>query len=270
MAEKDYALGTHDAEIARLGLQHRVWRSRTLAAWHEAGFTVGQSLLDLGCGPGYATLDLAEIVGPDGMVIAVERSQRFLDALQKAASTRGLGNIRMIEQDVTELDLGHATLDGAWCRWLLSFVHDPQTVVRHLRTGLKRGAAAVFFEYVNYRSWRFGPHLAAHEQFVAAVEQHWRAEGGEPDIGLALPALLAHNGFQVERLRAHVEAVRPGDYFWEWPKTFLRVGAEHMVERGRLDATVARQLDDALAAAESDPGAFVLTPVVLEVIARAV
>ncbi len=41
--EKDYILGTHDDEIVRLGLQHRVWRPRALDAWRRAGFTTGQT-----------------------------------------------------------------------------------------------------------------------------------------------------------------------------------------------------------------------------------
>src|SRR2546428_12890176 len=81
-AERDYVLGTHDDEVARLGLQHRVWRPRALDAWRRAGFTAGQTLLDLGCGPGHATIDLAEIAGPTGRVIAIDRSKRFLDTLE--------------------------------------------------------------------------------------------------------------------------------------------------------------------------------------------
>ena len=76
--EQAYVLGTHDEEIERLGLQHRVWRARMLEAWSEAGITEGSRVLDVGCGPGYATLDLAEIVGPTGTVVALERSERFL------------------------------------------------------------------------------------------------------------------------------------------------------------------------------------------------
>ena len=45
--DTDYVLGIHDEEIARLGIQHQVWRSHMLDAW-----------------PGYATCDAAEIVGP--------------------------------------------------------------------------------------------------------------------------------------------------------------------------------------------------------------
>ena len=86
--ERDYVLGTHDEEIARLGLQHAVWRPRASDAWRRAGFTSGQTLIDLGCGPGFATLDLAEIVGPHGRVLAIDRSRRFLDALEAAACGR--------------------------------------------------------------------------------------------------------------------------------------------------------------------------------------
>ena len=52
--ERDYVLGTHDEEIERLGLQHRVWRPRMLEAWRRAGVTVGSRVIDIGAGPGYA------------------------------------------------------------------------------------------------------------------------------------------------------------------------------------------------------------------------
>ncbi len=85
MTEHDYVLGTHDDELIRLGLQHRVWRPRALDVWRRAGFTVGQTLLDVGCGPGYATADLAGIVGDRGQVVAVDRSERFLEVLRAIA-----------------------------------------------------------------------------------------------------------------------------------------------------------------------------------------
>src|SRR5213075_1982728 len=100
VAERDYVLGTHDDEIARLGLQHRVWRPRALDAWRRAGFTELLTLLDVGCGPGYASLDLAEIAGPRGRVVAVDRSARFLDALRSAAVRNGLVNITTRQLDL--------------------------------------------------------------------------------------------------------------------------------------------------------------------------
>ncbi len=48
MSEKDYVLGTHDEELLRLGLQHRVWRPVVLDCWQKAGITTGKRILDLG------------------------------------------------------------------------------------------------------------------------------------------------------------------------------------------------------------------------------
>jgi fibrillarin-like rRNA methylase len=79
--EKSYVIGTHDAEIEWLGEQHRVWRGSVLDLWRQGGITSGQTVLDVGAGPGYAALDLAEIVGAGRKMIAIECSHRFLVAL---------------------------------------------------------------------------------------------------------------------------------------------------------------------------------------------
>lgn len=81
MADSDYILGTHDDEIDRLQLQHTVWRDRMLECWQRAGIAAGQTVIDVGCGPGFAALDLAAIVGPTGQIKAYERSERFLSHL---------------------------------------------------------------------------------------------------------------------------------------------------------------------------------------------
>jgi SAM-dependent methyltransferase len=65
MIERDYVLGTGDAEIDRLRLQHAVWRADAAAAWRVAGFCPGDTILDVGCGPGFASLDLSDVVGSD-------------------------------------------------------------------------------------------------------------------------------------------------------------------------------------------------------------
>src|ERR1041385_7251714 len=91
--ERDYVLGTHEEELARLGLQHRIWRRVALECWQTAGITVGSRVLDLGAGPGYAATDLAEIVGPSGRVVAVERSANFVRALEERCRMRSLHNV---------------------------------------------------------------------------------------------------------------------------------------------------------------------------------
>ena len=123
--ERDYVLGTHDEELERLGLQHRAWQSVALDCWRRAGITAGSRVLDVGAGPGYATVDLAEIVGSAGEVVALERSHKFVAAIEKARRTRSLTNVKIKELDLMTDELPQGQFDFSWCRWVLCFVSDP-------------------------------------------------------------------------------------------------------------------------------------------------
>ena len=264
--EKDYVLGTHDAEIARLGLQHRVWRPRALDAWRRAGFTVGQTLLDIGCGPGYASLDLAEITGANGRVIAMDRSRRFLDALEQARGQRGLRQLETVELDLDESELPRAAADGAWSRWVFAFVKRPRDLLARVHERLKPGGVLVLHEYFDYSTWRLSPRSIEFEAFVQLVMDGWRASGGEPDIGLDLPRWMEELGFEVRELRPHIDVVLPSDYIWQWPRAFVDVGLERMVELGTVSPERARTMSDAFKQAEAEPRSRVITPGVLEII----
>jgi len=266
-AEHDYVLGTHDEEIERLGLQHRVWRPRVLDAWRRAGFSAGQTLLDVGAGPGYGTLDLAEIAGPTGRVVALERSRRFLDALEANRRRRGFENVEARELDLDEGALPDLAADGAWCRWIFAFVKQPRDLLARLSRALRPGAALVIFEYFDYSTWRLAPPTPEIEEFVRLVMQSWRASGGEPDVGLQLPRWLDETGFALRSLRPIVDVVAPSDDIWRWPAAFLEVGLRRLVDLGHLDAARARVIAAAVAAREREPNTFMITPAVLEVVA---
>ena len=121
-SDKDYVLGTHDAEIDRLGLQHQVWRRAALSLWERAGISRGSTVIDAGAGPGFASLDLGEIVGKEGRVIALERSERFLNRLKEEAARRGLSQIQAVEGDLLGDVWPQGLADFIWCRWVLAFV----------------------------------------------------------------------------------------------------------------------------------------------------
>lgn len=266
--EKDYVLGTHDAELSRLGLQHAVWRPQASRAWREAGFTAGQTLLDVGCGPGWATLDLAEIVGGSGRVLGIDRSRRFLDALERAARGRGLPQVSAVELDLDTQPLPDVVADGAWSRWVYAFVSRPRPLLESVASRLRPGGTMVLHEYVDYRSWRLSPRSEAFEEFVREVMASWRDTGGEPDIALDLPRWLGELGFDVVAMRPVGEAARPTDFVWQWPKAFVAIGLERLVELGRVEPARAAAMQRAFDEAERTPGAFLVTPTVLEIIAR--
>ena len=238
-AEKSYVIGTHDAEIERLGVQHRVWQASVLDLWRQGGVTSGQTIIDAGAGPGYAALDLAEIAGPHGKVIALERSARFLGALRAFADARGLANIETVSADLMEYDWPEAIADRAWCRWVLAFVNEPQKALAGLTHALKPGGKLLIQEYYDYASWRLAPHSPQFESYVAKIIAKWRKSGGEPDIGLALPRLLPLLGLEIEIVRPVVFAARMNDFASNWPMDFARQYIPVMLADGDLDRSEA-------------------------------
>jgi ubiquinone/menaquinone biosynthesis C-methylase UbiE len=71
--QKEYALGTNDAEIVRLGVQHKLWSASAFAVWERAGIGVGKTVLDIGCGPGYTSYDLAGVVTSKKVIAPMNR-----------------------------------------------------------------------------------------------------------------------------------------------------------------------------------------------------
>ncbi|MBV9932399.1 MAG: methyltransferase domain-containing protein [Alphaproteobacteria bacterium] len=265
MSDKDYVLGTNDAEVDRLGLQHRVWREKALAAWRRAGIGPGMTVLDVGAGPGFAAADLAEIVGPEGRVVALERSGRFLAALRDRAGRLGLDNIVVREQDVCALPIQEPA-DAAWCRWVLSFAADPARVVAHIAGALRPGGVAVFHEYADYGSWRMMPPDPLVDRFRELVMRSWRESGGEPDIALRLPRLLAAAGLDLVATRPLIDIVGPADVTWRWPAAFMASNAARLAELGYLGAEEAGAMAGALEAVS--PDTLMITPLVAEIVAR--
>ena len=261
MSQRDYVLGTRDDEVQRLGVQHRVWRGRVLDAFRRARIRDGQTVIDVGAGPGFAALDLAELVGPSGEVIALERAPHFLASLAERAPP----NVDIRDHDVSA-PFGLSNADASWCRWLLSFVPDGAAVVRNIAQALRPGGVAVFHEYAAYSTWRMMPPEPLQERFRTMVEKSWRDSGGEPDVALWLPQWLDEAGFEIVETRTFADLVTPEDPTWAWPRTFMATGAARLHELGYLDAEevggILATLDD------PPPGARMLTPLVAEIIAR--
>jgi SAM-dependent methyltransferase len=237
-------------------------------AWARAGINVGQTVLDVGCGPGFASADLAEIVGPQGKVVAVERSRRFLESLVARVERHGLSNVEAREADVTGDAFGEGFADAAWCRWLLCFLAEPQRAIANIARALKPGGVAVFHEYADYGAWQMMPANRDLDRFRTLVMQSWRDAGGEPDVGLSLPTWLHEAGFEVAELRPLTFVVTRKDLMWHWPAAFLETNARRLHELGYASAEEARHFATLLERTGGQTA--MITPLVLEVIARRV
>jgi SAM-dependent methyltransferase len=266
--DADYILGTHDDEVSRLGLQHRVWRAVVTECWQRAGITHGWRVIDVGAGPGYATADLAEIVGPTGSVLGIERSARFLKVARERCRRRGLTNVEFREADLMEVSLGQLGFDASWCRWVASFVSSPVKLIDNIAGALRPGGLAIFHEYSDYETFRFMPIRPALERFAQEVMASWRAAGGEPDVARSLPGLLREAGMRVLEIHPRVRTVAPREYAWQWPASFIEINVARLQELGRLTDEEGAEVLREFRATDADPQSWFTTPLFLEIIAR--
>jgi len=266
--DTDYVLGTHREEIARLGLQHQVWRPHMLDAWARAGMTRGSRVVDFGAGPGYATVDAAEIVGSSGRVTALERSPPFLEFARHQLERRSLSWGSMLEADLMA-DLTDLTgYDVAWCRWVASFVSSPSRLLKSIAGSLRVGGRAVFHEYLDYSTWRMIPDSPSLTQFVTHVMASWRDTGGEPNIAAQLLPLMPAEGLAVISLKPLIFAAHPEDFVWQWPAAFAMSNSERLVGMGLLQRADADRLQNELRDAAKNRRSVMMTPLVLEIIAE--
>ncbi|EDY39187.1 Methyltransferase domain family [Cyanobium sp. PCC 7001] len=206
-----YVLGCDREELERLGRQHAIWRDDCRRVWRQAGFGSGQRLLDLGCGPGFASLDLADLVGRHGLVLGIDSAAPYLQHLRERARHLDLPQLQALQRDLGapapagSMGLDHpapGAWDGAWCRWLAMFLPQLDPLLDLVQQALRPGGALVLHEYVRWDTFSLHPQGAMLQRFVACCIRHWRDHGGDPDVASRLPALLERRGFRLAHGRS--------------------------------------------------------------------
>ncbi|MYF18781.1 MAG: methyltransferase domain-containing protein [Gemmatimonadetes bacterium] len=230
-AERDDLLGTNDEELHRLQAQHNTWQAETTDLWDRATFRAGQTILDLGCGPGFTSLELGERVGAGGRVLAVDGSKKFADFLRHRAASASMTQIEVVVADVRTLDLPAASIDAVFARWLLCFIEEPQKVIEQIARTLKRGGHLLVMDYCAYGTFVAQiqyPHL---QRVLQAVH---RSFGDGLKIGDKLPHLMERCGLEVVEVIPIGGIARPGNRIWCWIEDFLRMYLPELVARGAL------------------------------------
>jgi SAM-dependent methyltransferase len=269
-ARQSYVLGVNQAELDRLGLQHQLWASRTGALWERASIRSGDTVLDIGSGPGFATFDLSRLVGPTGRVVAIDEAELYVEHLRNQAAARGIEHIDVRHGDVQNLrDAlgGEARFDAAYARWVLCFVKDPEAVVAQAASLLKPGGRLVVQDYFNYSTMSLAPKHAAFTRLIEAVEKSWRDRGGDPDIGGRLPGMMRRAGLTVREITPQLRVARPSETLWAWPDSFYKNFVPALEQMGYLNASERIAFEREWERASHDPDAFVYTPPLVEIVA---
>lgn len=263
--EREYLLGTNDAEYVRLGFQHRVWAGPTADAWERGGFRPGATILDVGCGPGYATLDLAQLVGATGRVVAVDMSERFVGFLNAERERRGLVQIETRLEDLESLEQPASSLDFAFARWVLCFLRNPADLVARVARSLRPGGAFVVMDYCHYEGFCIAPRSPVIERVISAVSQSFRVYGGNADVGRDVPKYMIDAGLEVRSLRPIVRLGRARTAVWEWPWAFFVNFLPTLVQSGLITEDDRIEFTRDWEERSRNPGAYLLTPPMVEV-----
>jgi ubiquinone/menaquinone biosynthesis C-methylase UbiE len=264
----EYLLGSQTEELERLASQHTTWTREAHALWRRAGFGPGQRLIDLGCGPGFAAFDLAQIVGPSGRVVAVDNAVRFLEHLRLRARERGLEQIEVVDADVRDFVLPTSGFDGAYARWLLCFVDRPDAVVAAAAQALRHGGVLAINDYFNYRAFTFAPRSEVMDRVVAAVQDSWQRHGGDLDIQSRMPAILDRCGFEVLEIRPITHIARPASALWNWPLSFFRGFLPTLVDSELISPEDAEAFLAEWDARSADSSSFLFLPPLVDILAR--
>ncbi len=269
--EREYVLGTHSEESVRLGFQHRLWSASAHQLWERAAITPGLTILDAGCGPGHAAMDLAQIVGASGRVLCVDESAGYLHQVSEQARSRRLENVDRILGDVQELGSllvnWHQKVDVAYARWVLCFVPRPEKVIEGLAQVIKPGGRVAIQDYFNYETMSLAPKREEFSRVIAAVGKSFRDHGGDPDIVGRLPGMLNRGGFEVTHLSVNQRVARPHDQIWHWPDSFWNVYVPRLVQSGHLSQEHAEAFFGVWREASQSRDVFMFLPPVIDLIA---
>lgn len=100
--------------------------------------TPGMAVLDVGCGWGDMSLQVAAMVGPSGRVVGIDCVEMFLEAARQDALAQGFGNVTFLRGDA-EIALPEAEFDYVVARFGTMFFTNPVAALRRMRKALKPG-----------------------------------------------------------------------------------------------------------------------------------
>ncbi len=189
MVQERYSHGHHESVLR----SHR-WRT----AENSAGFLLAHlrpdaRVLDVGCGPGTITVDLATRV-PAGRVLGIDIAPEVLAAGRELARDRGVSNVDFVVGDVYGLDLEDASVDVVYVHQVLQHLREPVRALVEMRRVLAPGGLLAARES-DYGAFTWAPADPRLDAWLAAYHRLTARNGATADAGRALHVWVRSAGF---------------------------------------------------------------------------
>jgi ubiquinone/menaquinone biosynthesis C-methylase UbiE len=184
-----YTHGHHESVLR----SHR-WRTvENSAAYLLPVLSPGTRVLDVGCGPGTITLDLAQRVAP-GEVLGIDAAAEVLGTARTGADDAGVTNLRFEVADVYALPYDDAAFDLVHAHQVLQHLADPVAALREMRRVCAE-AGTVGARDSDYEAMTWYPRVPVLDRWLDLYRVVARHNHGEPDAGRHLLAWARAAGF---------------------------------------------------------------------------
>ena len=188
--ESFYALGHSEQELQRLTLQGQAFEPFTRQLFEEAGISRGMRVLDVGCGSGDVAFLAADLVGPGGTVVGVDRERKAVDWADARARSRGIRNVNFVEGDPAEMEFDRP-FDAVIGRLVMMYYPNPVGAVRKLMRHV-RPEGLIVFQEIDLANACSLPVAPLFERSMTWIKQTLSGTGARIQMGLELyPVFLA-------------------------------------------------------------------------------
>jgi SAM-dependent methyltransferase len=195
----EYVLGHSEAETRRLKDQAVLLRPITERLLRDAGIGSGMRVLDLGCGAGDVSLLAAELVGPGGAVLGIDRDAQVVAVAEARVIEAGHSQVSfLVASDDALPDLG--LFDAVIGRYVLMHQKDPGVMVQRAASLLRPGGIIAFHEIGHHIIGHSLPEVPLFNQAAYWIHEVFRQSGVQINVGGRLVELLLGAGLPMPTL----------------------------------------------------------------------
>jgi ubiquinone/menaquinone biosynthesis C-methylase UbiE len=213
----------------RLQLLARIHRPETANLFRVVGVRPGLRCLDLGCGGGEVTFDLARLVEPDGSVVGIDMDEAKLALARQAIPGQGVTNVEFRAGNVADWDEPDS-YDFVYCRTLLQHLSDPVGMLRRMWAAVRAGGT-IAVEDADFDGLFCDPDSSGFAFYAAMYPRVCALNGGDATVGRKLYRYFGDAGIPEPELRLHQAAGTSGD-LKELAASTLDASADAIVEAG--------------------------------------